>query len=58
MKGFDYRTACMTLTGSLAAVAAVTAWVAVLVPNFALALIAGACLVMFMSLFVGIMNGG
>ena len=58
MKGFDCRTACMTLTGSFAAVAAITAWVAVLVPNFALAIIAGICLVLFLSLFVGIMNGG
>lgn len=58
MKGFDYRAACMTLTGSIAAVAAITAWVAVLAQNFALAIIAGISLVMFLSLFVGIMNGG
>ena len=58
MKGFDYRTACMTLTGSITAVAAITAWVAVLIPNWALAIISGICLVIFLSLFVGIVNGG
>ena len=55
---FDYRTACMTLTGTVSGAAAIVAWVTLIMGEFAIAAIAAICLVLFLSLFVGIMNGG
>ena len=55
---FDYRSACMTMIATLSGVAAITAWVMLLMGEYAIAAIAGISLVVLLSLFVGILNGG
>ena len=55
---FDYRTACMTLTGCISGVAALAAWLSLCFGEWVILALSGICLTLFLSLFVGIMNGG
>ena len=55
---FDYRSASMTMTATLSGVAAITAWVTLIMGEYAIAAIAGISLVVLLPLFVGILNGG